>query len=577
MAKQSREWSDILVRKGIIGPDQFKEAQGMKGLAAEDALVKLTYATPEQIMKAKAEQHGMDYVDLSEVEIPAGVIELIPESLARENFVMPMSQEGGSIKVIMHDPLNFETIEKLRFVLNREINMALAPKEAIVEAINRYYGSSTQETESVDSMLQEFTDTAIDFSEDGGGGNRGRSGTGADAEDGDAPVIRLVQLIIQEAVNQRASDIHIEPYADRVRIRFRVDGVCVERDSPPRRLLGPIVSRLKIMGSIDIAEKRRPQDGRIKVHVAGKDIDLRVSIIPTIHGQSVVMRILDRENIKVGLRDLGFGDEDWKKFSQLIKRPNGILLVTGPTGSGKTTTLYAALNELNRPDVKIITAEDPVEYYLPGINQCEVRAKIGMTFARIIRAMLRQNPNILLVGEIRDEETANTAIQASLTGHLVFSTLHTNDAPSAVTRLVDIGVQPFLVASSVMGIMAQRLVRKVCPKCRQRYEPSATTLASIGLRPELAKKANFMKGKGCAYCNKSGYRGRMGIYELMAMTNTIREMTFKGEPTTVIRKAARKQGMRTLFEDGMIKAMKGLTTVDEVLRITHHESLAGTG
>jgi type IV pilus assembly protein PilB len=289
------------------------------------------------------------------------------------------------------------------------------------------------------------------------------------------------------------------------------------------------------------------------------------------------MRILDRENIKVGLRDLGFGDEDWKKFSTLIKRPNGILLVTGPTGSGKTTTLYAALNELNRPDVKIITAEDPVEYYLPGVNQCEVRSKIGMTFARIIRAMLRQNPNILLVGEIRDEETANTAIQASLTGHLVFSTLHTNDAPSAVTRLVDIGVQPFLVASSVMGIMAQRLVRKVCPKCRQRYEPPAHTLASVGLRPELAKRANFMKGKGCTYCGKSGYRGRMGIYELMGMTNVIREMTFKGEPTQVIRKAARKQGMRTLFEDGMIKAMKGLTTIDEVLRITHHESLAGTG
>ena len=574
MAKQSRDWTEILIRRGIIGPDQLKEAQGMRGLEAEDALVKLAYATPEQVMKAKAEQYGMEFIDLQEIEIPAGVVELVPESLARENFVMPLSQEGGAIKVIMHDPMNFETIDKLRFVLNREISIALAPKEMIVEAINRYYGSNTQETESVDSMLQEFTDTAIDFSEDGAGG---RSGSGANAlEEGDAPVIRLVHLIIQEAVAMRASDIHIEPFADRVRIRYRIDGVCMERDSPPRRLLGSIVSRLKIMGSIDIAEKRRPQDGRIKVHVAGKDIDLRVSIIPTIHGQSVVMRILDRENIKVGLRDLGFGDEDWKRFSTLIKRPNGILLVTGPTGSGKTTTLYAALNELNRPDVKIITAEDPVEYYLPGINQCEVRAKIGMTFARIIRAMLRQNPNILLVGEIRDEETANTAIQASLTGHLVFSTLHTNDAPSAVTRLVDIGVQPFLVASSVMGIMAQRLVRKVCPKCRQRYEPPPHTLASLGLRQELAKKANFMKGKGCTYCSKSGYRGRMGIYELMAMTNVIREMTFKGEPTQVIRKAARKQGMRTLFEDGMIKAMKGLTTIDEVLRITHQESLAVT-
>ncbi|WP_406701094.1 GspE/PulE family protein [Singulisphaera sp. Ch08] len=573
MAKQGREWTDILVKRGVIGPDQMREAQSMNHLPVEEALVKLGYAGVDEIMKAKAEQHGMAFVELREIEIPPSVIELVPESLARENIVMPLSQESGAIKVIMHDPNAFETIDKLRFVLNREIEVALAPKEAIVEAINRYYGGSSTETESVDSMLQEFTDTAIDFSEDVGGGGKSGSGT-IGLEEGDAPVIRLVHLIIQEAVNMRASDIHIEPFADRVRIRYRIDGVCMERDSPPRRLLGSIVSRIKIMGSMDIAEKRRPQDGRIKMHAAGKDIDLRVSVLPTSHGQSVVMRILDRENIKVGLRDLGFGEEDWKRFSSMIKRPNGILLVTGPTGSGKTTTLYAALNELNRPDVKIITAEDPVEYYLPGVNQCEVRAKIGMTFARIIRAMLRQNPNILLVGEIRDEETANTAIQASLTGHLVFSTLHTNDAPSAVTRLVDIGVQPFLVASSVMAIMAQRLVRKVCPKCRVRYEPPAHVLQGIGLKPEIAKKANFMKGKGCSHCNKSGYRGRMGIYELLTMTSQIREMTFKGDSTQNLRRMARKQGMRTLFEDGMVKALKGLTTIDEILRITQHDSAA---
>lgn len=569
MAKQGRDWTEILVKRGIVGADQLNEAKRV-GPTVEEALARLGYADIDQITKAKAEQFGMPFVDLQEIEIPASVVELVPESIARENLVMPLAQENGSIKVIMHDPMDFETIDKLRFVLNREIEVALAPKEAIVEAINRYYGSSSQETESVDSMLQEFTDTAIDFAEDSGE-RRGSAAFGL--EEGDAPVIRLVHLIIQEAVNMRASDIHIEPFADRIRIRYRIDGVCMERDSPPRRLLSAIISRLKIMGSMDIAEKRRPQDGRIKMHVAGKDIDFRVSVLPTNHGQSVVMRILDRENIKVGLRDLGFGEEDWKRFSTLIKRPNGILLVTGPTGSGKTTTLYAALNELNRPDVKIITAEDPVEYYLPGINQCEVRAKIGMTFARIIRAMLRQNPNILLVGEIRDEETANTAIQASLTGHLVFSTLHTNDAPSAITRLVDIGVQPFLVASSVMGIMAQRLVRKVCPKCRQRHEPSAAILKSIGLRPDIAKKANFMKGKGCSYCNKTGYRGRMGIYELMSMTTQIREMTFRGESTENIRKVARKQGMRTLFEDGMIKALKGQTTLEEVLRITKADTV----
>jgi type IV pilus assembly protein PilB len=570
MAK-SRDWTEILIRRGVIGPDQLKEAQRAGG-AVEESLVKLGYAEVEDIMKAKAEQHGLPFIELREIEIPHSVIELVPESLARENIVMPLAQGNGTIKVIMHDPMGFETIEKLRFVLNREIEVALAPKEAIVEAINKYYGAAGTETESVDSMLQEFTDTAIDFSEDAGTG--GKPGTTNTLEEGDAPVIKLVHLIIQEAVTMRASDIHIEPFADRVRIRYRIDGVLMERDSAPRRLLGAIVSRLKIMGSIDIAEKRRPQDGRIKILVAGKDIDLRVSILPTTHGQSVVMRILDRENIKVGLQDLGFADDDFARFKSMVKRPNGILLVTGPTGSGKTTTLYAALNELNRPDVKIITAEDPVEYYLPGVNQCEVKAKIGMTFARIIRAMLRQNPNILLVGEIRDLETAETAIQASLTGHLVFSTLHTNDAPSAITRLVDIGIQPFLVASSVLAIMAQRLVRKVCPKCKVRYEPPAHILAGLGLRPEIAKKANFMRGKGCNHCNKKGYRGRMGIFELMSMTTQVREMAFKGESTQNIRRMARKQGMRTLFEDGIVKAIKGQTTLDEVLRITQHDMVS---
>src|SRR3954453_4367823 len=568
MAK-SRDWTEILIRRGVIGPDQLKEAQRV-GAAVEESLVKLGYADADDIMKAKAEQHGLPFIELKEIEIPASVIELVPESLARENIVMPLSQGNGTIKVIMHDPLGFETIEKLRFVLNREIEVALAPRESIIEAINKYYGGSTNETESVDSMLQEFTDTAIDFAEDSGTG--AKPGTTNTLEEGDAPVIRLVHLIIQEAVTMRASDIHVEPFAERVRIRYRIDGVLMERDSAPRRLLGAMVSRLKIMGSIDIAEKRRPQDGRIKILVAGKDIDLRVSILPTTHGQSVVMRILDRDNIKVGLQDLGFADEDFARFKGIVKRPNGILLVTGPTGSGKTTTLYAALNELNRPDVKIITAEDPVEYYLPGVNQCEVGAKIGMAFARIIRAMLRQNPNILLVGEIRDLETAETAIQASLTGHLVFSTLHTNDAPSAITRLVDIGIQPFLVASSVLAIMAQRLVRKVCPKCKVRYEPPAHILAGLGLRPEIAKKANFMKGKGCSHCAKKGYRGRLGIYELMILTNQVREMSFKGESTLALRRVARKQGIRTLFEDGMIKAIKGLTTLEEVLRITKNDA-----
>src|SRR5262245_41940617 len=408
-----------------------------------------------------------------------------------------MAQENGALKIIMSDPSDFETQQKLQFILNKDIQPVLAPREQIIEAINRHYGQT--ETESVDSMLQEFTDTQIDFTE-----TEATAGAGA-AEESDAPVVKLVNLIIQEAVSLRASDIHVEPFADRVRIRYRIDGVLVERDSPPRRLLAPMVSRIKIMGNIDISEKRRPQDGRIKMTVQGKHFDLRVSVLPTNHGQSVVMRVLDRGSIQVSIKDLGFMEDDYKRFQSIIKRPNGIFLVTGPTGSGKTTTLYAALNELNRPDRKIITAEEPVEYYLPGVNQCEVKHSIGLDFARIIRAMLRQAPNIILVGEIRDQETADIAVQASLTGHLVFSTLHTNDAPSAITRLVDIGVQPFLVASSVIAIMAQRLIRLICPKCKEVDKPPMHEIKAAGLTPQQATQASFARGRGCSHCHHTGY------------------------------------------------------------------------
>jgi type IV pilus assembly protein PilB len=373
-------------------------------------------------------------------------------------------------------------------------------------------------------------------------------------------------LIITEAVQLRASDIHVEPFEDRIRVRYRIDGILVERDSPPRRLLGALLSRIKILSRLDIAERRRTQDGRIKVTVGDKELDLRVSIIPSNHGQSVVMRILDKDNIRVGLRQLGFSDEDFQKFRGLLKRPNGIILVTGPTGSGKTTSLYAALNDLNTPDRKIITAEDPVEYYLPGINQVEIRHDIGLDFARVIRAMLRQAPNVILVGEMRDLETAQMGIQASLTGHLVFSTLHTNDAPSAVTRLVDMGVPSYLVSSSVVAIMAQRLVRVVCQKCKQSYSPGEAALQSAGISPELAATANFMKGKGCSSCRGSGFRGRLGIFELMMMSSKIRELTFKEAPTNEIRRAAVSEGMKTLYIDGLQKVCRGITTLEEVVR-----------
>ncbi|MFO7901459.1 MAG: GspE/PulE family protein, partial [Pirellulaceae bacterium] len=495
------------------------------------------------------------------VQIPEEVVELVPESVARENVAVPLAQEDNALKVAVGDPFDIETIEKLRFILNRKVETALAPRESILEAINRYYGQV--EGESADSMLQEFTDTAIDFTE------TEESDVGSDeiVDENSAPVVRLVQLMIQEAVQLRASDIHIEPFENSIRIRYRIDGVLIERDSPPRRLLGAILSRVKILAKLDIAERRRPQDGRIKVTVGDKELDLRVSVIPTNHGQSVVMRLLDKENIKVGIRQLGLSDRDFEKFQSLIRRPNGIILVTGPTGSGKTTSLYAALNSLNRPDRKILTAEDPVEYYLSGINQVEVRHSIGLDFARIIRSMLRQAPNIILVGEMRDVETASMGIQASLTGHLVFSTLHTNDAPSAVTRMVDMGVPGYLVASSVISVLAQRLVRVICNRCKQSYTPPQSVLEDAGITPEMAKNASFARGKGCSYCQKKGYRGRMGIFEIMLITAKVRELIFDAAPTTEIRNVAIKEGMSTLYVDGIRKAMQGLTTLEEVYRV----------
>ncbi len=568
MAKAASDYTDILIRKGILSAEQLDEARNLslgQGLKLQDALSKLNYASATEVMQAIAEFSGMQFIDLNNVEIPKSVIELVPESVARENLILPLSLEGTVLKIITSDPSNYDTLQKLQFILNKDIQPVLAIQEQITDAINRNYGQS--ETESMDSMLAEFTGTQIDSTQIDSTTNL------ADAGNSEAPVVKLINLIIQEAVQLRASDIHIEPFGDRVRIRYRIDGNLIERDAAPRRLLSALLARIKVMGSIDISEKRRPQDGRIKMTIQNKHYDLRVSMLPTVHGQSAVMRILDRANIMVGIRDLGFGEEDYLRFQNIIKRPNGIFLVTGPTGSGKTTTLYAALNELNRPDRKIITSEDPVEYYLPGINQVEVKHNIGLNFGRIIRAMLRQAPNIILVGEIRDKETAEIAVQASLTGHLVFSTLHTNDAPSAVTRLVDIGVAPFLIASSVIAIMAQRLVRVNCVKCREPIMPEEDHLRAAGVTPEMITKATFMKGRGCNHCRQSGYRGRIGIYEMMRMTGQLRELTFAQAPAQELRRKARAGGMRTLLEDGIQKAIKGNTTLEEVLSTCHAEMI----
>jgi len=557
------DWLERFVNDGTIGETQLEEARQMAsniGITVEDALVRLGYISGADLGRAQAAEFNYEYIELEGLQIPNSVIELVTESMARENVVIATGIEGESVVIAMHNPNNIEVLDKLRFVLNRDIKVVMAPMESIQGAINRHYGQT--ETESVDTMISEFTETSIEFTE-----TEAKSAMKGDDDDS-APIIRLANLIISEAVQMRASDIHIEPFDDRIRIRYRIDGSLIERDSPPKRLLSALLSRFKIMASMDISEKRRCQDGRIKTRMGTKEFDLRVSIIPTNHGQAVVMRILDRDNIKIGIRNLGFSDDNYRTFQNIIRRPNGIFLVTGPTGSGKTTTLYSALGELNRPDRKIITAEDPVEYYLPGINQVEVKHNIGFDFAMIIKSMLRQAPNVILVGEIRDTETGEMAVQASLTGHLVFSTLHTNDAPGSITRLIDMGVQPFLVASSLMAVMAQRLVKVVCEKCREPYQPTPEEIDFFQLSDEELEEGEWVRGKGCNACQHTGYKGRRAVFELMTMNSTLREMAFNSEPSQNIRRQARLFGMRTLVDDARDKAMAGLTTLSEVLKLS---------
>ena len=564
MAKARGDYGDILVKNQVISSDQLQESRDVmkNGGNLQEALLKLEYANPLQVAKAVAEFNHYEFIDLTDIEVPDEAIKLMTAGTARESNVVPISTDGLSVKLAVADPSDFGMIQKLSFIMNKEIVPVVASLEQIRELIDKVY---PQDDVDNSAPLIDFSEIENEFAQ----ADAGRAGE----DTGEGGVIKLVNKILSEGVELRASDIHIEPFATRVRIRYRVDGVLVEKENPPYRYLLPILSRLKIMAGIDISEKRRPQDGRIKTSLKGRDFDLRLSLLPTVYGQSAVMRILDRSNIKVNIRDLGLAEDDFARFQNLIKRPNGIFLVTGPTGSGKTTTLYSAINELNTTERKIITAEDPVEYYLPGINQCEVKHNIGLDFARIIRAMLRQAPNVILVGEIRDAETAKIAIEASLTGHLVFSTLHTNDAPSAITRLIDIGVQPFLVASSIIAVMAQRLVRRICPKCKEPYTPTPADIKASGLTAEQIGNGKFVRGKGCSNCNKTGYRGRQGIYEMLRLDGKLREMAFKGSSAQEMRRHAKSKGMRNLLDDGMLKVCKGMTTFEEVLSTCHHDSV----
>jgi len=554
----SKSVGQILKAMGLVTDDQIDKA--LEYAKNEDcrigeAFVKLSIVPQDKVSRVLAKHWGVPYADLSKADIKKEIIQMVPKDVAIDNEVIPVVKKDGTLFVAM-DAFDFGVLDNLRFMLGTSVEAAISTPEDIQEALDHYYRldgdfSGIAGEDDVETRVDDYG--------------------GEDSEANDAPVIKYVTQLISNALKERASDIHVEPFEERVRIRYRIDGVCFEKESPPKKLQGPILSRIKIMSMMDMAEKRRTQDGRIKIQLHGREIDLRVSSLPARHGESIVMRILDKEKGLVDLEELGFHESDLDRFNKIIKRPNGIFLVTGPTGSGKTTTLYAALKTLNKPDVKIITAENPIEYNLVGINQAEVRHEIGLTFQRILRAMMRQAPNIILVGEIRDQETADIAIQAALTGHLVFSTLHTNDSPSALTRLIDMGVKPFLVASAIMAIMAQRLIRRLCLECRQPGEANDTELRAVGLTPQRVADTVIYEPNGCNVCGGGGYRGRLGAYELLEMSPDLREMAFQCKSSREIRAKARSEGMSTLQEDAVRKVISGLTTVAEVLRITHRD------
>jgi type IV pilus assembly protein PilB len=561
--KQRQRLGEILVKWGVVtqsGVDEALEHARAEGLRIGEALIALGLADEEDVTKALATQYDMEYIDLDRNVVVPTDLHLIPDDIIKRHLVLPLGRENDKLKIVITDPLDLETLDMLRFRLNFDLEPCLASKSKMRNYIEQFIRSDMSLDHQVHLMEE---------------GERNGASEGDEKLDEDsAPIIRLVTMIIGEAVKMRASDIHIEPMANRVRVRYRVDGVCLERDNIPKRMQGPVINRFKIMAGIDLAERRMPGDGRIKMSVSGSDIDFRVSSLPSYHGESVVLRILRPDSAKLGIQSLGFEADNYAQFQRIIRRPNGVFLVTGPTGSGKTTSLYAAINELNRPDRKIITAEDPVEYNFTGINQCQVNESIGLTFAAILRSMLRQAPNIILVGEIRDMEVAEVAIQAALTGHLVFSTLHTNDAPSAITRLIDMGVKPFLVASSIQAVMGQRLIRIICQDCKEVYpDPDPRILRVLGFRPDEIQGRTFYRGRGCSSCGGSGYKGRQGIFELMEMNISIREMAFNRAPLNEIRKTARASGMRGLLEDGRTKILNGVTTPDELVRITQASDL----
>ncbi|PHX80394.1 MAG: type II secretion system protein E [Opitutia bacterium] len=554
--------------KGLVSPDEVRVARAAienvpEGQSADTlALAKLVEAGKvawPKITAALSQEFHMEIVDVGQVVPDDAILKLISREQAEKHNILPLQMDGTELLVAISDPLDTETVDSISRLLKLAISAKLAPPDELKEAIVRCYGGSqVGGGAAYADILGKGADDGISVELPQGG----------DVKEDDAPIIRYVNSLIVDAIRRKASDIHLEPLEKRFRVRFRVDGVLQEMKGPPKRLQPSIISRLKLMAEVSLAEKRIPQDGRIQARTGGRDIDLRVSVLPTVYGESIVMRILDKEGLKLGLPELGFFADDQAKFQGLISGSDGVFLVTGPTGSGKSTTLYSALNYINKPDRKIITVEDPVEYQMAGINQVQVKRDVGMTFAAALRAMLRQAPNIVMIGEIRDLETAEIAINAALTGHMVFSTLHTNDSVSSVTRLVDIGVKPFLVSAALRGALAQRLVRRNCQGCAAPYRPTAKELYSIGMTEQDLANATPMKGPGCPKCGGRGYKGRRGVFEILVITEEIQEMIYGGANLVDLRRKAREAGMRTMREDGQRKVASGMTTIDEVLSST---------
>ena len=564
-----RKLGQILIDQGHINDDQLwdilEEQKQSPGQPIGQVAVRMGLVTQQQVTEALAEQWGMPVVSLGETNVPGNVLEIVPQTMAELYRIMPISMKDGVLTVAMADPQNVGVLDDLRNFLGHEIRGAVSSQSDVEEAIARYYADRE---ESIEDVIEQLTDDDDDEKR-----VRGYDLASEEEMSDSQPIKKLLNMVMLLAIRDQASDIHFEPFEDEFKIRVKADGVLYEMVPPPRHLANAIVSRIKVMANLDIAERRLPQDGRIELNVGGNNVDLRVSVLPTLFGEAVVMRVLDRTVVALDLNKIGMDAVTLSKFREMLHRPNGIVLVTGPTGSGKTTTLYSALNELNSTEVKIITSEDPIEYEIDGIIQVPVNPDVGVTFAAVLRAILRHDPDQILVGEIRDYETGEIAVQSALTGHLVFSTLHTNDAPSAITRLRDLGVPAFLITATVEGILAQRLVRRICTECRTEFSPSDDLLMELQLPLETARKYKFYYGKGCARCNNSGYKGRIGLYELLTITDEIRDAVAAEASADELRDIGRQQGMTTLREAGLKLIFDGLTTIDEVVRETVLEDL----